>query len=189
MYKLILVIFMLVAQQSGSTSDNDDNDKILALIGLPGVYVVIEDLNDHAKAGGLSTDDVRKEVVKRLKHGGIRMLSEQEWLTTRGYPMLTVSVTVAAAETKLLRTNLGHACWIEVTLDEMVYLERHTADEAVHRIFATVWRTSQLWMSGPGELPLAAKRGIGGKIDEFCRDIRLAKKLDASLPKPTQDND
>jgi len=188
-YKLILVIFMLVAQQSGSTSDNDDNDKILALIGLPGVYVIIEELDDHAKIGGLSEDDLHKEVLKHLQRGGVRILTEQEWLATRGYPMLTVTLTVAPVETKMLNTKLGHAFWIDVTLEEMAYLERHLADDLTHRIFATVWQSSQIWVTGPGELQLAAKRGIRNKLDEFCRDNRLAKKLEAALKKNANDND
>ena len=89
----------------------------------------------------------------------------------------------------MLHTTRGYACWAEVTLDDIVYLERHLANEAPLRVFATVWEASQMWMAGKDELPSAARRGIREKIDAFCHDFRAAQKLEANLLTPVRDED
>ncbi|MCH8148560.1 MAG: hypothetical protein IH987_11285 [Planctomycetes bacterium] len=44
-------------------------------------------------------------------------------------------------------------------------------------------------MTDKDGLLLAATQGIRKNIDEFCRDLRLAKKIEANLPKPADNGD
>jgi len=80
-----------------SAQDSELSRKTLA--GLPGVYVLVEELQPnitkydrYLKKAGLSRVRLKENVEKRLRAGGIRTLSREEWLKTRGQPVLYLNV-------------------------------------------------------------------------------------------------
>jgi len=99
-YVLILVLVMiawLVGFSSASAQDSELSRKTLA--GLPGVYVVVEELqpnitkyDKYLKKAGLSRARLQENVEKRLRSAGIRPLAREEWLKTRGRPVLYLNV-------------------------------------------------------------------------------------------------
>jgi|GEM_PF-1804750 len=182
--KMVICAALLVPHV-GLANDTDDNERILPLVGLRGVRVLIEDLNEHAKAGGLDRGDLRKQVVERLQCAGLRLLTDEEFIDAPGNPILSLTVTAAAVETKMLETTVGYACWVELELSEIVYLERHLADERPQRAYGTVWEAVQGSMNDKNGLPASVKQSIRKTIDDLCHDLQLARKLEESLPKST----
>jgi hypothetical protein len=55
-----------------------------ALRGLKGVHVLVEKLDPDAERLGLTTAQIQADVELRLRKGGVRVLTEEEMLETRG---------------------------------------------------------------------------------------------------------
>lgn len=66
------------------------------LNGLPGFYVVFEELQSnikkHADAKSMTREHLLKEVETRLQNARIRVLSQAQWLNTQGRPVLYANV-------------------------------------------------------------------------------------------------
>src|ERR671924_598657 len=61
-----------------------------SLRGLPGVRVLLTDLNPDAERDGLIKSEVQMDVELRLRNAGIRVLTEEEWHKVPRAPMLYV---------------------------------------------------------------------------------------------------
>ena len=64
----------------------------LSLQRLPGVFVVVPPVTEQAGVDGFSVDSVQRLMVAKLEDARIRVLSQQEWQTTLGSPMLYLSL-------------------------------------------------------------------------------------------------
>lgn len=68
------------------------------LSGLPGVYVLVEHLQDNAKDFGLSADSFKTEVELRLRSLGITVLSPTDRISTTGSPRLYINVNTVKTQ-------------------------------------------------------------------------------------------
>ena len=64
------------------------------LVGLTGVYVLVENIPDEAQRDGLDTTQIRTDVELKLRQAGITVLTQQEGLSTAAAPYLYVNVQV-----------------------------------------------------------------------------------------------
>src|SRR5713101_5220756 len=60
---------------------------------LMGVFIVVEDIHPDAEEDGLISSQVQTDVALTLRQAGIRLLTQKEWLTTPGSPLLYVHVS------------------------------------------------------------------------------------------------
>ena len=74
----------------------DDEASRASLKGLRGIYLVIQNLDPPEEQAGLTTADIRTDVELKLRLAGIPVLSEDQWLNTRGGAYLYVKVEVFA---------------------------------------------------------------------------------------------
>jgi len=64
------------------------------LVGLQGVFVLLEELPPEVSRYGLTKQALQNDIELRLRRNGIRVLSEQEMSATPGYPNLYVNVNI-----------------------------------------------------------------------------------------------
>ncbi len=74
--------------------DSDASRKTLS--GIAGVYVVVEklqpNLERYTKRQELSKEKLQTAIENQLKASGIRVLNKEEWLSTKGRPVLYVDI-------------------------------------------------------------------------------------------------
>ncbi len=120
-----------------------DNDKTRAsLEGLPGMYLVVEDLRLEIEEDGLTRNEIHGLAEKLLTSAGIRLLSEAEWQETPGSPWLYLYAHVMRREYVEERVYVFN---ISVEVKQQVRLARAPEAEPV---YATTWSRAILGKSG-----------------------------------------
>jgi len=92
---VLATLLLLSALTSVSVAQGDD--EVLtrpSLVGLKGVFVLVEDLPDVAERAGLSKTQLQTDVELRLRQGGVPVLSQEQRRTAPGNPTLYVNVNV-----------------------------------------------------------------------------------------------
>jgi hypothetical protein len=70
------------------------------LRGLKGIGVVVERLPPEIEGGGLSIDQIQKDVEAKLRAAGIKVLTKEECARTPGEPNLYINLNVNIAKTE-----------------------------------------------------------------------------------------
>jgi len=130
-----------VAQQSDVLAEQRQKDRVMVR-GLPGVYVLIESIDQNAQADGLTGDALRTSVELELRRLGVPVLSSIDWEKVKGHPVLYINVNT------LKRPSELYVFSIQVSLQEEVTLVRRPTE----RVLATIWDTQSVGSVGSARL-------------------------------------
>lgn len=141
-----------------------DNEKTRAsLRGIPGFYLVVEDLRVEIEEDGLTRNEIHRIAGEHLTAAGIRLLSGAEWEETPGSPWLYLYAHV-------MRRGHGddrvYVFNISVEVKQRVNLAEKPDSEEIH---ATTWSRSILGRSAWIE---DIKKGVEACIHDFVEAYR-----------------
>jgi hypothetical protein len=91
-----------------------------SLIGMHGIYVVVEDLGPELK-GVVTRSALRKRVEMQLRAAGIRLVNELEAAKLPGEPYLYLNLAALPLGPK------RYACRIDLEVHQLVALAHHSA--------------------------------------------------------------
>ncbi len=135
-YGVIAVAMVMTCFAQNPAQAVDDLDRE-SLRGLPGVQVVIENIDKDAQEDGLLEDTVRTAVELILRSSGIRILTQSERLQTPSKPWLYVYIDT-------FKNNGRYAYTIRVSVEQRVSLVARPD----HIMSTTTWRLDQIGTSG-----------------------------------------
>jgi len=152
---VLAAVLLIVPLTSGNRAfgrGSSSHFGVKSLKGIGAVRVVVEDLDDDAKALGLDEQTIQTDAELKLRLAGMRVLSDAEWIVALGQPYLYLRVTAT-----------GGAAAYEVALCQNARLGRN-GDLA-----AGVITWSQL---SADSNPTAAgvRNGIKDLVDTFLND-------------------
>jgi hypothetical protein len=157
--------FMAVMVPAASAVDTEATRETLK--GLPGVYVVLEqmqpNIDRYAKKYGLTKDQLQGDVERRLKENGIRALSREEWMKTPGKPVLYLSVNTHETE------RYWYAYDIRIELQQVVYMVANPNAQTL----ATTWSISMTGMTNVGKLQII-RSDVGVLAGRFIGAFRAS---------------
>lgn len=136
------------------------NPKVL--VGLKGVYVLIEPINPQAERLGLTKDQIKADVELRLLKAGVRVLTEEEQNATPGKPSLYVNINTHI-EKNLPIIPLS----IRIDLNEVV-----TLDTGLKTV-GTIWHTGSVGVVGKKSIR-KIREAVNQDIDRFINDYLAA---------------
>ncbi len=122
-----------------------------SLIGMNGIYVVVEDLGPELK-GMLTRSALRKRVEMQLRTAGIRILKELEAAKLPGEPYLYLNLTALPLSPKRF------ACCIDLEVHQLVTLTHNSASG-----HASTWEQ--------GVVTTGGVTAIGDNVDELVFDF------------------
>ena len=151
-HKTVLLFVLLFL--SSQFSANAQSVKAPSLIGLAELNVVIEDLDDNAKVGGLTVSQLQTDVELRLRQAGLRV-------NTTALEFLHVRVTALGP------TAAGEVAWkVDVELQQPVIIMR--TKEATT---GTTWDASSIALSSsPSFIPSNVRGKVRDFVDAFLND-------------------
>lgn len=133
------------------------------LVGLMGIYVLVEDLDDVAKGFGLTKPMLKADVEQKLRRSSIKVISEREWRASEDSAYLHVIVKTIRNETQAV-TN------VIVRLREQVYLARNDTET----IMATTWIRGYVSLYNQSQYPQRVRSIIKDRVDQFTNDYVIA---------------
>jgi hypothetical protein len=151
---LVLVCFLGMGMRGAFAAERDH----LSLRGLKGVWVMVEPKpeQDSSTKGQLQTD-----VELRLRNAGIRVLTREGSLKTKGSPLLYMNITTMPV------SNLSlYVFSILVELYQDVRLER---DPSIVVMGASTWSKHYLGAVGKNNLGQVRSR-VDNLVDMFIND-------------------
>ncbi len=133
----------------------DDEFERQTLIGLGGVYVLIEDLHEDVRRIGITESRLRTDIELKLRMAGIKVLTNGELLRTPGQPSLYLALTL------IHRSNrTGHPYSLALDLQQGIKLDR---DPSISVPGGVTWGTNAV---GIGDAPFI-RQGIKDQVDKF----------------------
>jgi hypothetical protein len=127
---LVAVLMALIYPQiSFSEAQAASREERESLMGLRGIQVVIEDIDEDPRAEGLSKDRIRTTVERVLRSSGIPLLQDQDAVTSRAWLHVQVGT--------LKDVSGRYAYMIRVFLRQKVFLE----DGPSYAISAITWES------------------------------------------------
>jgi len=132
-----------------------------SLKALPGVFIVVDDLESTVEKAGLTKADIQSQVEQELRLAGIPILSREQWVTTPGGPYLHVNAFVLSS---------NESVWpffIEVSSMQRVILER----SSVNIFFAPTWSVATVGSVGSNKLG-QIKDIVKDYVDQFAKAYR-----------------
>jgi hypothetical protein len=124
--------------------------------GITGVHVIVEELQPnlqkYARKQEISRERLQALVESRLRQSGIRVLAGDEWLATRGRPVLYINVNTHEYEK------------YQFAYDVSVELQQLASPEAAPsmKVLAATWSTHTT-----GAVSAGAVRAINERVDEL----------------------
>ena len=85
---LLSLAFSLV----GSTVYGTFEDE--SMRGIDSIYIAIENINPHIRNEGFNEQTVRGDVALKVRSAGIKIVGENEWLSSKGRPYLLITPIV-----------------------------------------------------------------------------------------------
>jgi hypothetical protein len=142
-FGIVMVLTLLSLCSSLLAMDTEITRR--TLLNLPGVYVVVEELQPNIRKlaldSGLTRDRMQSTVVERLRKSGIVVLSDEKWLATAGRPVLYININSHVDKT-------GVAYNIRVELRQIVYTEVRPSTKTL----AGTWAIQMAAMTSPEAL-------------------------------------
>lgn len=131
--------------------------------GLPGVYVLVEGIDENVKDTGITTDSIQTKVELRLRSLGIKVLSRAEHFNISGRPYLYVNVNAMVSS--------GSCSYnISVELHEDVRLVRNGALV----IGATTWGSGGVGIGSTSGAAEFISEKVLENVDKFANDYLAA---------------
>lgn len=103
--KYFALIFFLFLNWNREASAIDIEVTRITIKDVPGVYVIIEDLNQnfmkyekYITKVGLTKVLLQKEIEWKLKSSGIKVLTKEEWMKVLGRPALCLTINTHESE-------------------------------------------------------------------------------------------
>jgi hypothetical protein len=156
----LLAVISLPAAAQGMESG-------VALDGLTGVEIRVHEMSSLDPADGLSKELIRGDVEKLLKKAGLKVLSEEEWLSAPGNPTLSVKINIRK------ETKRSHIAILETRLEQNVSLERDPSK----RLSTITWTAGEtLTDSSTKELATEARRYVEIFVEQFISDWEDANR-------------
>ena len=160
-YVLVTILVMLCAVNAGLAEASSEYERE-ALRGLPGVQVIIDQINPDGQNGSLSKETIRTAVELILQSSRIPILTRQERLKTPSAPFLYINInTVKADNMPLFASN------IHVELIQSVLLR----NQAETLTFATTWHSSLAALAGSNLLKASTIENLESLVKEFVEDF------------------
>jgi hypothetical protein len=100
---ILIAFFMSFLILAPDGFAQDDADTRPTLRGFSGVYVVVEPLSPQIESEGLTTDQLQKDIVEKIRTAGIKVLSKEEFFKTPGKPYLYVNASISILRTQITR--------------------------------------------------------------------------------------
>lgn len=149
---ICLNLSMLSLGQGASKNERE------SLRGLQGVQVVIEDIDQDARAEGLSKERIRTAVERVLTSSGIRILEEQDRTASRAW---------LHVQTGTLKELSGrYAYMIRVYLRQKVFVESSS-----HSMSAATWESGIVLGTVRGSNLRQVVATVEEKTKEFANDF------------------
>jgi len=156
-FVLVLLVWCSVSRVLAA----DDESSRESLKGLPGVFVVVDDVEPVVEKAGLTKTDIQSQVEQQLRLAGIAVLSREQWVTTPGGPFLHVSPFVVTSDDGVW------PFYIEVSAMQRVALER----SSVNIFFAPTWSVATVGSVGSNRLA-QIKDIVKDYVDQFVKAFR-----------------
>jgi hypothetical protein len=135
------------------------------LAGLTGLDVIVDDMNPNAERDGLAKSALQTDVELRLRHAGIRVLTENESIAAPGSPYLHLRVMAAKNDLRMY----GYS--IELELKQLVRLDRDPSMRSV----ATTWGALVgVGIVPAGDLSHVVRERVRDAVDGFINDFLAA---------------
>jgi len=151
-----LVVLLLLPGVSHALTDQQK-----ALVGLKGVYVLVESPKPEAQSLGLTKDQIKTDIALRLRKAAIRMLTEKEWLGSPDYPHLSVTVNA-------ITRGGSYAYMVQLYLSEFVTLARGNS------VMGVIWQTYRVGIGNEQNTETKTQERVGDMVDEFINDYLAA---------------
>ena len=133
------------------------------LKGLPGVYLMVEDIRLEIEEDGFTRDEMDQLARKHLESAGVRLIPEEEWRDLPGSPWLYLYAHVMRREFVEERVYIFN---ISIELKQKATLARMPQEDPV---FVTTWSRSILGKSGFLE---DIRRGVELCLEDFVEAYR-----------------
>ncbi|MBI4628075.1 MAG: hypothetical protein HY729_05150 [Candidatus Rokubacteria bacterium] len=147
---------LLVVPRATNAVDNESERATLK--GLPGVLVLVEDMNPEVERAGLARATLQTDVELKLRQAGIAVLSTTEMLAAPGYPHLYLNVATGAP-----RTAPGlYVYSIQLSLKQQVVVVRNTAVS-----LASTWSTTAKFGTVGADRLSSVRESVRDQVDKF----------------------
>ncbi len=161
---IVMIMVMALTCLDLRTTQAASPEELDSLRGLPGVRVVIEDIDLDAQADGLSQEAIRTAVELILHSSDIRVLTQSESFKTPPEPHLYVRVAILADN------NSGYA------LSALV--ELHQRASLLHRpqrkMSTATWSIRSIGIVGRNQIRSVIAKMIEPQVKEFANDFLAA---------------
>jgi hypothetical protein len=156
--KWVIPGVLAIVGMSGIAAASDNAESRKSLSALPGVHVVVEELDQDLERRGLTRAAIQTDVEQRLRSAGVRVLTYADMLAVPGRPTLYVNASVVN----------GSEPWeiaVVVELQQTIRLDR---DPKTVVPAAATWSTSTFDRVGPSsKVAEAMGSAIRDRIDRF----------------------
>lgn len=153
---LVVALLLLPGLSYALTADQK------VLVGLKGVYVLVESLDPQAERLGLTKGQIQTDVELRLRKAGVMVLTREEWKKTPGKPFLYVNISTKTRSGSELCAYSTH-----VKLEELVTLARG------FQTAGTIWNTGEVGTVGINKIS-QIRDSVGDRVDSFINDYLAA---------------
>ena len=129
------------------------------LARLPGFYITFEEIQpnirQYAIVSGMTREQLLKDVEVRLQKAGIGIFSQEQWLKTKGRPVLYINVN-----THIENTNVAYNILLEIR--QIVY----TDTEPSIKTLAGTWGVNMTGITNTGKLDII-RQDLLTLVDKF----------------------
>ena len=148
LWNVMVVVWCLSVMCAAPVWAEDTDISRATLAGLQGVHVIVEEMQanvlKYAKRFGLTQAQVLQDVEGRLRRGGIRTVTGDEWLAVPGRPILYVNINTHETE------KYWYAYDVKVELRQVVTL---VSDPQV-KTMAVTWSLNMTGQANIGTLDM-----------------------------------
>jgi len=140
-------------------------DKQQSLAEITELYVFVQDLTEDAKRAGLAKKQIQTDVKAKLKHMGIRVLSEEEGRRVAGSPSFYVNIS--AHKRTQTRAFVFH---VDIGILQKVSLVR----EPRIRTMSITWNKGRIGHCPARAFAETIRGAVGYLMERFSKDYRAA---------------
>ncbi len=139
--------------------------KIRNLVGVKGIYVAVEMLNENAKSAGLTEKQLKTDVELKLRLAGIKVNSEEEWKASKDGAFIYVNIN----STEVYEIDhMIYSATIKLNQDVMLVRAPYT------RVPGTTWEESYTGIYPKSKFQEQARKTVKDYVDEFINDYLTA---------------
>lgn len=139
--------------------------KVQSLVGIKGIYVLVEALHEPAKSVGLTDEQLQMDIELKLRLAGIKVNSHMEWLASKDKTFIYVNIN---ANSNSINPSISYC--ISVKLNQTVTLVR----SPYAMVQGVVWDRGSVGKQPKSRFKAAARRSVNDFMDEFINDYLTA---------------